>query len=49
MSPARHNLRELDAPSLTALHDQLRAALEEFETSDGVRIPGTVWIVSAVG
>jgi SAM-dependent methyltransferase len=49
MSPARHNLRELDATSLTALHDQLRAALEEFETPDGVRIPGTVWIVSASG
>ncbi|WP_410673752.1 class I SAM-dependent methyltransferase [Amycolatopsis sp. cmx-4-68] len=49
MSPARHNLRDLDAASLTALRDQVRTALEEFETPAGVRIPGTVWIVTATG
>ncbi|MGW0520288.1 class I SAM-dependent methyltransferase [Crossiella sp. NPDC003009] len=47
MGPTRHNLREVDADSAADLRDRVRAALGEFETPQGVRIPGGVWIVTA--
>ncbi|MGO4420914.1 methyltransferase domain-containing protein [Streptomyces sp. MCAF7] len=47
MGPVRHNLRDV-APETTArIHSEVRDALREFETTDGVRIPGHVWIVTA--
>lgn len=47
MAPIQHNLRTVDADSITALRDRVRDALGEFETPHGVRIPGGVWIVTA--
>ncbi|GAB2804569.1 methyltransferase domain-containing protein [Streptomyces chlorus] len=47
MGPVRHNLRDV-APETTArIRTELREALGEFTTPDGVRIPGHVWIVTA--
>ncbi|MFB9907844.1 class I SAM-dependent methyltransferase [Allokutzneria oryzae] len=47
MGPTRHNLRDVDAASVAELRDQVRTAISEFETPQGVRIPGGVWIVTA--
>ncbi|MBT2442781.1 class I SAM-dependent methyltransferase [Streptomyces sp. ISL-36] len=47
MGPAHHNLRDVDAATLAALRTQVQDALGEFETPQGVRIPGAVWIVTA--
>lgn len=32
---------------MTRVRAEVRDALAEFETADGVRIPGSVWIVTA--
>ncbi|MEU3104819.1 class I SAM-dependent methyltransferase [Streptomyces griseoflavus] len=47
MGPTRHNLRGVDAAVVARLRAEVREALTDFETADGVRIPGSVWIVTA--
>ncbi|OKK01752.1 class I SAM-dependent methyltransferase [Amycolatopsis sp. CB00013] len=47
MAPIQHNLRNVEAASVAGLRDQVRDALGEFETPQGVRIPGGVWLVTA--
>jgi SAM-dependent methyltransferase len=45
--PARTNLAGLDPSAVTRAREQLRADLAAFETPEGVRISGSVWVVSA--
>ncbi|MFF1419232.1 class I SAM-dependent methyltransferase [Streptomyces sp. NPDC058280] len=47
MGPTRHNLREVEPATVARIRAEVQDALEEFETADGVRIPGFVWIVTA--
>ncbi|MER6671728.1 methyltransferase domain-containing protein [Streptomyces sp. NPDC000983] len=47
MGPSRHNLRDVDPATVTRVRAEVHEALREFETEDGVRIPGSVWIVTA--
>jgi SAM-dependent methyltransferase len=47
MAPTRHNLRDVDPPTVTRIRADVTDALTEFETTDGVRIPGAVWLVTA--
>ena len=37
----------LDADTRAAAHEQLRAALREHETPEGVRFDSAVWLISA--
>jgi len=45
--PVRSNLAGLDPGVVERTREQLRAGLEAFETSEGVRISGAVWLVDA--
>jgi SAM-dependent methyltransferase len=47
MSPTRHNLRDVDPSTITRIRAEVTDTLKEFETTDGVRIPGSVWLVTA--
>ncbi|MFF5979002.1 class I SAM-dependent methyltransferase [Streptomyces olindensis] len=47
MGPTRHNLRDADPATVARVRAEVRDALTEFESADGVRIPGGVWIVTA--
>ncbi|MGW3493852.1 class I SAM-dependent methyltransferase [Streptomyces sp. NPDC001020] len=47
MGPTRHNLRDVDAATITRIRTEVHDALAEFETTEGVCIPGAVWIVTA--
>ncbi|MGW0718426.1 hypothetical protein ACWD3K_27295, partial [Streptomyces sp. NPDC002778] len=47
MGPTRYNLREVNPETVSRIRAEVHDALAEFETSDGVRIPGSVWIVTA--
>jgi ubiquinone/menaquinone biosynthesis C-methylase UbiE len=47
MGPTRYNLREVDPATITRIRAEVHDALTEFETADGVCIPGAVWIVTA--
>ncbi|MEV4060288.1 class I SAM-dependent methyltransferase [Nonomuraea dietziae] len=47
MGPTRYNLRDVDPATVARLRADVHDALTEFETADGVRIPGSVWIVTA--
>ncbi|MCX5204229.1 methyltransferase domain-containing protein [Streptomyces sp. NBC_00237] len=47
MGPTRYNLRDVDPATISRVRAEVQDALAEFETSDGVRIPGSVWIVTA--
>ncbi|MGP3972630.1 class I SAM-dependent methyltransferase [Streptomyces sp. 8N114] len=47
MGPTRYNLRDVDPATIAGIRTEVREALREFETTDGVRIPGSVWIVTA--
>ncbi|MFD5114882.1 class I SAM-dependent methyltransferase [Streptomyces sp. NPDC058391] len=47
MGPTRHNLREVEPATVARIRAEVQDALVEFETADGVRIPGSVWIVTA--
>jgi SAM-dependent methyltransferase len=47
MAPTRHNLRDVDPSTVTRIRVEVTDALKEFETTDGVRIPGAVWLVTA--
>ncbi|MFG2895444.1 class I SAM-dependent methyltransferase [Streptomyces zaomyceticus] len=49
MGPTRHNLRDVAPATITRLRSEMRDTLTEFETADGVRIHGAVWIVTAKG
>ncbi|MCO5994449.1 class I SAM-dependent methyltransferase [Actinoallomurus rhizosphaericola] len=46
--PVRFNLQGVGEDVVERTRRQLRAGLAAYETSDGVRIPGAVWLVSAV-
>jgi hypothetical protein len=46
--PVRSNLAALDPSVVARTREQLRADLAAFETSEGVRISGAVWLVGAV-
>jgi SAM-dependent methyltransferase len=45
--PVRSNLAGLDRRVVERTREQLRAGLEAFETPEGVRISGAVWLVDA--
>ncbi|WP_026410852.1 class I SAM-dependent methyltransferase [Actinomadura oligospora] len=45
--PVRHNLRDLDQAALIRVREELRDGLAPFAEPDGVRIRGSVWLVSA--
>jgi ubiquinone/menaquinone biosynthesis C-methylase UbiE len=47
MSPTRYNLRDVDQATITRIRADVTDTLTEFETSDGVSIPGSVWLVTA--
>ncbi|MFI5571999.1 class I SAM-dependent methyltransferase [Streptomyces sp. NPDC051740] len=47
MGPTRYNLRDVDPATITRIRAEVHDALTEFETADGVHIPGAVWIVTA--
>lgn len=47
MGPTRYNLRDVDPATVARIRAEVGDALTEFETADGVRIPGGVWIVTA--
>ncbi|MFJ5774301.1 class I SAM-dependent methyltransferase [Streptomyces sp. NPDC093094] len=47
MGPTRHNLRDVDPVTIARVRAEVRDALMEFTTEDGVRVPGAVWIVTA--
>ncbi|MCX4849380.1 class I SAM-dependent methyltransferase [Streptomyces sp. NBC_00893] len=47
MGPTRYNLRDVDQATITRVRAEVQNALAEFETADGVCIPGAVWIVTA--
>ncbi|GAA0943322.1 class I SAM-dependent methyltransferase [Actinocorallia libanotica] len=46
--PVRFNLQDVDQPAITRTRQELRSALAAYEKPDGVRIRGSVWLVSAV-
>jgi SAM-dependent methyltransferase len=47
MGPTRHNLRDVDPATVTRIRAEVTETLAEFETADGVTIPGSVWLVTA--
>ncbi|MFE3146459.1 class I SAM-dependent methyltransferase [Streptomyces sp. NPDC059218] len=47
MGPTRYNLRDVDPATVTRIRAEVHDALAEFETADGVCVPGAVWIVTA--
>jgi SAM-dependent methyltransferase len=46
--PVRFNLEGVDQAVVERTREELRAGLGAYETSEGVRIPGAVWLVSAI-
>lgn len=46
--PVRFNLQGVDQATATLAREELRAALAAYEHPDGVRIRGSVWLVSAI-
>ncbi|WP_106401270.1 class I SAM-dependent methyltransferase [Actinocorallia populi] len=46
--PVRFNLQSADQAAVARAREGLRAGLKAYETPDGVRIRGSVWLVSAV-
>ncbi|MGA4845130.1 class I SAM-dependent methyltransferase [Streptomyces sp. G5(2025)] len=47
MGSTRHNLRDAEPTTVASVRAEVREALREFESADGVRIPGSVWVVTA--
>jgi SAM-dependent methyltransferase len=45
--PVRFNLEGVDQAVVERTREELRAGLRAYETAEGVRIPGAVWLVSA--
>lgn len=48
MGPIRHNVRTMDRATVTRIRADVIRALAEYETAEGVRLPGSVWIVTAM-
>ncbi|QFG24150.1 class I SAM-dependent methyltransferase [Actinomadura sp. WMMB 499] len=46
--PVRFNLKDIDRDAAARVREDLRAGLRAYETPDGVRIRGSVWLVTAV-
>lgn len=46
--PVRFNLQDVDQATVTHARQELRAALTAYESPGGVRIRGSVWLVSAI-
>ncbi|GAB3988444.1 methyltransferase domain-containing protein [Actinoallomurus acanthiterrae] len=46
--PVRFNLEGVEAAVVQRTREELRAGLSAYETTEGIRIPGAVWLVSAV-
>lgn len=47
MGPVRYNLGDVDSATISRVRAEVQDSLREFETIDGVCIPGHVWIVTA--
>ncbi|USQ85488.1 class I SAM-dependent methyltransferase [Streptomyces phaeoluteigriseus] len=47
MGTTRHNLRDVAPTTIARIRAEVQDALTEFETTEGVCIPGSVWIVTA--
>ncbi|HEY2668927.1 MAG TPA: methyltransferase domain-containing protein [Rugosimonospora sp.] len=45
--PVRHNLADVDAATVQRVRDEVRSALREYETPDGVNLAGGIWLVTA--
>ena len=45
--PVRFNLEGVDQTVVEQTREELQSALRAYETSEGVRIPGAVWLVKA--
>ncbi|GGQ18440.1 SAM-dependent methyltransferase [Actinomadura coerulea] len=46
--PVRYNLQDVDHATVTRVRRELQATIAAYETSDGVHIRGSVWLVSAI-
>ncbi|GAA3936413.1 methyltransferase domain-containing protein [Actinomadura viridis] len=46
--PVRFNLKDVDQATAARAREELQAGLEAYETPDGVRIRGSVWLVDAI-
>ncbi|MFF5265248.1 class I SAM-dependent methyltransferase [Actinomadura viridis] len=46
--PVRFNLQGVDQATAARVREELQAGLQAFETPEGVRIRGSVWLVSAI-
>jgi len=47
-TPVRFNLRDVDQAVVERTEQELRTGLHDYETPEGVHIPGAVWLVAAV-
>jgi SAM-dependent methyltransferase len=45
--PVRHNLAEVAPATVERVRDEVRSALREYETPEGVRLRGGIWLVTA--
>jgi SAM-dependent methyltransferase len=45
--PVRHNLAEVVPATVERVRDEVRSALREYETPEGVRLRGGIWLVTA--
>jgi SAM-dependent methyltransferase len=45
--PVRHNLAEVAPAAVERVRDEVRSALREYETPEGVRLRGGIWLVTA--
>jgi SAM-dependent methyltransferase len=46
--PVRFNLADVDRAAVDGVRDEVRSALRSYETPEGVRLRGAVWIVTAI-
>jgi SAM-dependent methyltransferase len=47
IGPVRHNLAEVAPATVERVRDEVRSALREYETPEGVRLRGGIWLVTA--
>ncbi|MDT5025075.1 MAG: hypothetical protein QOE61_1501 [Micromonosporaceae bacterium] len=45
--PVRHNLAEVAPATVERVRDEVRSALRKYETPEGVRLRGGIWLVTA--
>jgi hypothetical protein len=45
--PVRHNLDGVAPEQVQRVRDELRAGIAPYETPEGVRLPGSVWVTAA--